>query len=71
MNRLAFVRADLPHGWGRVRHPAESASLLLALLALFGLPTTLGFLHDSGLAGLGIGIVVDVIGLFFEGAFQI
>jgi len=71
MNRLAFVRAALAYGWGRVRHPAESVSLLLALLALFGLPTTLGFLRDSGLAGLVTGIAVGAIGLFFEGAFQL
>jgi hypothetical protein len=71
MNRLTFFRAALTHGWGRVRHPVENVSLLLALVALFGLPTTLGFLRDSGLAGLGAGCAIGAVALFFEGAFQL
>ena len=70
MNRLTFFRAALTHGWGRVRHPVENVSLLLARVALFGLPTTLGFLRDSGLAGLGAGIAIGAVALFFEGAFS-
>jgi hypothetical protein len=71
MHRLVFLRVAFQHGWSRVRHPAENLSLVLTLLAAFGLPTTFGLLRDAGVAGLVIGLAVCGAGIVFEGAFQL
>jgi hypothetical protein len=71
MHRLAFLRMAFEHGWSRVRHPAENLSLVLMLLAAFGLPTTIGLLRDAGVVGLAIGLAAGIVGLVFEGSFRL
>jgi hypothetical protein len=71
MHRLVFLRMAFQHGWSRVRHPAENLSLVLTLLAAFGLPTTIGLMRDAGVVGLAIGLATGVVGLVFEGSFQL
>jgi hypothetical protein len=71
MQRIAFLRMAARRGWSAVRHPVENISLLVALLAAFGLPTTIGVLKDAGLWGLAIGAAAGLAALVLEGAFRI
>lgn len=71
MHRLGLLRMAFGRGWSQVRHPVENLSLVLALLAAFGLPTTIGLLRDAGVVGLVVGLAAGVAALVFEGSFQL
>jgi hypothetical protein len=58
-------------GWKVLRHPVENLGLALSVLALFGLPTTIGLLRGAGIAGLAIGVGVSALAVLVEGSFQL
>lgn len=71
MRHTRFMREALARGWQRLRRPAEILSLLIGILAMFGLPTTIGFLPDSGVVDLALGFLLVGAVLLFEGGFQL
>lgn len=54
-----------------LRHPVENVGLTLGVLAVFGLPTTIGLVRGAGLVGLVVGVVLALIAVTLEGAFQL
>jgi hypothetical protein len=71
MERLRYFTGAAKRGWRVLRHPAENLGLALGVLAVFGLPTTVGVVRGSGVAGLLAGLALSLIGVTLEGAFQL
>jgi len=69
--RARYYLLAAKRGWKVLRHPVENFGLALSVLALFGLPTTVGLLRGAGIAGLAIGVAVSILMVLLEGAFQL